>query len=122
MKKSRVAFNLLDRYNNAPVDYKEITCHLIFDVKMDPTKKSWYVAGGHLTNPPSSMSYARVVSRDTVRLALLIAAFNYLHVLAWDIQNAYLNAPTNYETFSTLVMNGNMTNGKLLLFLDISMV
>ena len=46
-----------------PIGNTEITCHLIFDVKIDLTRKARYVAGGHLTDPPSSMTYASVVGR-----------------------------------------------------------
>ena len=65
-----------------------------FEVKMDLRLKARYVAGGHLTDPPSSMTYSTVVGRKTVRIAFLVAALNDLDVLAGDIQNAYLNAPT----------------------------
>ena len=65
-----------------------------FDVKMDLTRKARYVAGGHLTDPPSSMIYASVVGRETVRIAFLITSLNHLKILAGDIQNAYLNAHT----------------------------
>ena len=72
--------------------YKEIRCHMIFDIKMDFTRKARYVAGGHLADAPSSQTYASVVSRDSVRIALMIAALNELDVFSADIQNAYLNA------------------------------
>ena len=65
-----------------------------FDVKMDLTRKARYVAGGHLTDPPSSMIYASVVGRETVRIAFLITSLNHLKILPVDIQNAYLNAHT----------------------------
>ena len=61
---------------------------------MDLTRKARYVAGGHLTDPPSSMTYAIAVGRETVRIALLVAALNDLKILAGDIQHAYLNAFT----------------------------
>ena len=66
---------------------------------MDPTRKSRYVSGGNLTDPPLSMTYAIVVSCDSVRLALLIAVFNDLYVLAGDIHNAYSNAPKKQKVF-----------------------
>ena len=50
------------------------------------------VSGGHTTEDPSSVTYSSVVSRDSVRIALTIAALNKLDVLACDIQNAYLTA------------------------------
>ena len=59
---------------------------------MDFTRKARFVAGGHLTGPPESITYSSVVSRDTVRVAFLIAALNDLDVCAADIGNAYLNA------------------------------
>ena len=50
------------------------------------------MAGGHKTEAPSSITYSSVVSRDSVRIALTIAALNGLDILACDIQNAYLTA------------------------------
>ena len=93
MKNSRVTLNFLDRYDHVPVGYKEITCHFIFDVKMDLTRKARYVAGGHITNPPLSMTYASVVSFDSVRLDFLIVALHDLYILAGDVHNAHSNAP-----------------------------
>jgi hypothetical protein len=47
-----------------------------------------------MTEPPSSITYASVVSRDdSIRIALTMAALNDLQVKAGDIQNAYLTAP-----------------------------
>ena len=60
---------------------------------MELTRKAIYMVGGHLTDTPSSMNYVSVLSRDSVRLALLIVALNYLDILAGETQNAYLNAP-----------------------------
>jgi len=63
--------------------------HMIFDVKMDFTRKAHYVAGGHVTDPPASLTYSSVVSRDSVRIAFLLAALNGVNLLATDIGNAY---------------------------------
>ena len=45
-----------------------------------------------MTDPPASITYASVVSRDSVRIALTLAALNDLNVMTADLQNAYLNA------------------------------
>mgnify|MGYP003321204368 FL=1 len=74
------------------IGFTEIKCHMIFDVKMDFTRKARFVAGGHMTNTPPTLTYSSVVSRDSVRLAFLIAALNNLDILACDISNAYLHA------------------------------
>ena len=55
-----ISCNLLDCGESAPIGYKEITCHLIFDLKLDMTRKACYVAGRHLTDVPSHMTYSRV--------------------------------------------------------------
>jgi hypothetical protein len=74
------------------IGFQEIQCHVIFDVKMDFTRKARFVAGGHMTDTPGLITYSSVVSRDSVRLAFLIAGLNDLNVLAGDVTNAYLNA------------------------------
>ena len=60
--------------------YQKIIHHLIFDVKMEYTRKSRFVAGGYLADPPESITYSSVVSGDIVRIAFLIASFNDLDV------------------------------------------
>jgi Reverse transcriptase (RNA-dependent DNA polymerase) len=72
--------------------YQEIKCHMIFDVKIDLTRKARFVAGGHTTETPASITYSSVVSRDSIRIAFLLAALNGLQILSVDIGNAYLNA------------------------------
>ena len=59
---------------------------------MDLTRKTWFVAGGHLTETPASIMHSRVVRRDSVWLAFLIAALNNLKIIACDVGNAFLNA------------------------------
>ena len=61
--------------------YQKITCHLIFDAKLDFTRKARFDAGGHLTDPPESITYLSVVSRETVRFAFLVGALNDLRCL-----------------------------------------
>ena len=69
-----------------PPGYKEIPCHMVFDVKMDFTWKARFVAGGHVTDPPSTLTYSSVVSRESVRIAFLIAALNDLQVCVADVK------------------------------------
>ena len=77
------------------IGYKEITCHLIFDIKLDGnfTCKARFVADGSKTEAPKSLTYSSVVSRDSVRIAFLAASLNDLELSACDISGAYLNAP-----------------------------
>ena len=52
-----------------------------------------------MTELPSSITYSSVVSRDSVRIVLTIAALNDLSILACDIQNAYLSAPCREKIY-----------------------
>lgn len=98
-----VAFEVVDGEYVIPPGYQEIKCHLVFTVKLENFKrKARYVAGGHTTDPPATLTYASVVSRDTVRIALTIAALNALEVKASDIEGAYLTAPVKEKIWTRL--------------------
>jgi hypothetical protein len=47
--------------------------------------KARLVAGGHTTAAPATITYASVVSRESVRIALLLAALNDVEVKTADI-------------------------------------
>jgi len=98
MRNVMMAFEFRDD-NIVPIGYKLIECHMIFDVKMCLTRKARLVAGGHMTDPPKESTYSSVVSRDSVRIAFTIAALNGLDILSADVQNAYLNAPTEERLY-----------------------
>jgi hypothetical protein len=102
MKKAKVSYNVVEDTTPSELQanecntlrgHQEIRCHIIFDVKMDFTRKARFVAGGHMTDTPSSITYSSVVSRESVKIAFLIAALNDLDIMLCDIGNAYLNAP-----------------------------
>ena len=96
-----IAFKLLDEGHPVPPGYKEIDCHLIFTVKLeDFRRKARFVAGGHLTEaPPPAAAYASVVSRESVRIALTLAALNDLEVKSSDVMNAFLSSPTDEKYY-----------------------
>ena len=97
MKNVRVAFEkYYGKKSEITSNYTKINCHLIFDVKMGESfqEKARMVAGGHVTDVPSSITYSSVVSRDSVHIIFMVAALNNLKVLGCNKQNAYLTAPT----------------------------
>jgi hypothetical protein len=73
--------------------FQEIGCHIVFDIKMDFTRKARFCAGGHTTDTPMAMTYSSVVSRDSVQIGFMLAVLNRLDVMACNLENAYLNAP-----------------------------
>jgi len=90
-----VAFEILEEHEHLPVGYKKSSGHWVFDVKMDFTRKARWVKDGHKHPDPETSSYAGVVSRESIRILLTYAALNGLDVMAADIRNAYLQAPTS---------------------------
>jgi hypothetical protein len=66
----RPAFKFVDD-NVIPAFWKPVGVHMIFDVKMDLTRKARLVANGHETEVPTESTYSTVVTRDSVRLAFL---------------------------------------------------
>jgi Reverse transcriptase (RNA-dependent DNA polymerase) len=102
MSRVKVAWEVKDEYTPQDVrdgkvpeltSFQEIRCHIVFDIKMDFTRKACFVAGGHTTEAPSSLTYSSVVSRDSIRITFLIAALNDIDIMLCDLENAYLNAP-----------------------------
>jgi len=102
MKNVRPAFEVYEGKVEDLVGYQKIRCHLIWDVKLGENfrRKARLVAGGHTTDAPSSITYSSVVSRDSVRIALTVAALNGLDILACDIQNAYLTADCREKIYT----------------------
>ena len=103
MKEVRKAFEVIPDGQSAPIGYQKIPCHMIFDIKMEDFKrKARLVAGGHRTEAPATITYASVVSRETVRIALMLAALNDLQVKAGDVLNAYITAPCKEKIWTVL--------------------
>ena len=76
---------------------------MIFDIKIeDFRRKEMLMAGGHMTETPKCQTYSSVVSRETVRIALTIAALNDLEVKAGEIMNAYLTAPITEKLLTVI--------------------
>jgi hypothetical protein len=65
-------------------------------------RKARFVAGGHTTDTPHTMTYASFVSRESVRIALTLAALNDLDVKMDDIENAYLTSPITEKVWTVL--------------------
>jgi hypothetical protein len=55
-----------------------------------------------MTGAPTIMTYASIVSCETIRIALTIAALNDLEVKAADILNAYISAPIKEKVWCAL--------------------
>ena len=94
-----VAFQILEENKKAPPGWSKVTGHLVFDVKMDFTRKARFVLDGHKTPDPIGSTYTEVVSRESVRIAFTYAALNDLDIFAGDIRNAYLRALSSQKDY-----------------------
>jgi xylose isomerase len=86
MNNVRIAFKVLNGEEDIPPTYQEIRCHMIFDLKMeDFCRNARFMAGVHTTDAPHVMTYASVVSRESVRIALTLVELNYVDIMMGDI-------------------------------------
>ncbi len=103
MKEVHIAFNILPDGQSAPIGYQKILCHMIFDMKMeDFQQKARLLAGGHWTKAPATITYASVVSRETMCLALTIASLNDLEIKVGDVLKAYITVPVKEKVWTIL--------------------
>ena len=72
---------------NIPPGYQEIKCHLILNINMGDNfrQKARFVAVGHMTDTPATLTQASVSSRFLVGIALNIADLNGLDIFSCDI-------------------------------------
>jgi hypothetical protein len=74
--------------------------------------KARCVAGGHTTDTLHSMTYTSVVSRESVRVAMTLAALNDLDVKMDDIENVYLTTPLTKKVWTVLGPEFGYDSGK----------
>ena len=102
---SKVAFKILDEDERPPIGSQHMKCHMVLSIKMeDFSRKAHLVEGGHIVEALKSLTYASMVSRESVRIALTLAALNDVEVKTLDIQSAYLTAPCSEKVHNTLGM------------------
>ena len=87
MENVKVDFDIQKDDTPIPVGYKEASGHLVWDVKMDFTRKTRWVKDGHKTDDPEGSNFAGVVSRNSIWILFTYSALNGLDVCAADIKN-----------------------------------
>ena len=75
-------------------------------------RKARLVASGHMTKAPASITCASVVSRESVRIALTLAALNDVDVKTAEIENTYLTAPVGEKIWYRLGPEFGADTGK----------
>ncbi len=70
------------------------------------------MAGGHLTKAPATITYASVVSRETVCPAQTFASLNDLKFKVGNVLNAYIIAPVKEKMWTILGPEFGLDSGK----------
>ena len=94
-----VAFKILETGESPPPVYTKSSGHIVFDVHMSFQRIVRWVKDGHCTPDPDTSSYAGVILRESIRILLTHAALHGVPVMASDVRNAYLQAPTSEKHF-----------------------
>jgi len=94
------AFKILKKEEKVLLGYNELLT--VYDLTMDLTRKTRICARGDQTETPSSVTYASVVTRESIRIGFVLALLNDLEVLTADVAGAYLNAPCAEKVYTIL--------------------
>ena len=99
-----VAFKTLNEGDEPPPGYQYMQCYMIFDIKLYGFRRKARLvgAGCMVKETPAVVTYASVVSHDTVGIALTIADLNDLEVKASDVMNTFLTASCVDKIWTTL--------------------
>ena len=69
-----ITFTIQDKGSKDTPGMTKASGYLVFNVKMDFTRKARWVKDGHWSPDPTTSAYASVVSRESVRVGLTYAA------------------------------------------------
>ena len=98
-----MTFKVLPDGKPVPIGQQFVQCQMVFDIKMDDfRRKARLVAGGYMTKDLATITYASVVSKETVRIALMIYTFNDLKVKLGHIMIAYVPISMTEKMLTTL--------------------
>ena len=77
--------------------------------------KAYIIASSHMTTAEPSQSYSSIVSCNSIRIALTIAALNDLNIEVCNIQNAYSTAPMKEKRYIIAGSEFGSNTGKVIL-------
>lgn len=82
---------------------------------MDLPRKAHFIACGHTTDPPNSMTCDSAVSRESVRITLLLVSLNNVELITGNIAGAHIHTPTTEKLVHRVGGEyGSIINGTVL--------
>ena len=93
MKNNIIGFDVREEGKAPPRGYREMMANITFDVNLYAgfTLKFRYVTDRHKVYTSNLMAYESMLSRDSVRIVLMLEYLNVLDVMFFDSQSAYLD-------------------------------
>ena len=82
MRNVSITFKILDSGENPSVGFSGLSVQMVFDIKLDLTRKARHFVDGHVNPNPVDSTYTEVVSSITLRIAI-----TYAVLLGVDIFN-----------------------------------
>ena len=77
MENVKITFQTVTKGEKPPNGSQYVNCHMVFDIKIeDFHRKAHPVAGGHMAHTLDTVTYSSVVTRETVIIALTMAALH----------------------------------------------
>ena len=95
-----IDFDILDYDFHLLVGWKKVTGNMLFNVNMDFLSNSRWVFDGNRTTDPEGSLYDGVVLRESIRKALTYMALNVIDVVAADIRNPNIQAPSSQKDYN----------------------
>ena len=103
MENVKITFQTIPKGKKPPNGFQYVNYHMVFDINMEEfCRKACLVAGGHMTHILDTITYSSVIMRETVCIALTMAALHDLEVKAADILNAHMVAPNKEKIWTVL--------------------
>ena len=82
----KVAFEILSHGKKDPIGHLFVQFHIVFNIKMEDLRhETRLVAGGDIMEAPATITYANVMSREMIRIVLMIPAINDFEIKLHNI-------------------------------------
>ena len=94
-----VALKILEPGENLPPGHTKSSGHMLYNVKMDFTRKGRWVKDGHCTSNLEASSYAGAVSRESIRIMVTHDILHGVAAFTANVCKVYLQAPTSEKHY-----------------------
>ena len=109
----KVEFNTFSDGETVPPVKHKVRCDMVFDINMDDSRRKIpFVAGEHMTETPTTITYASFVSCGTVMIAPMIDALNDLDIKMEYIDDAHVIEAWREKVLTVLVPKFGGDEGK----------